>query len=54
MTLLSGFDGCCAKFEIVLYSISAKTREPKNGRWNAEQPLVLSTVEAFVPGTVEA
>jgi hypothetical protein len=27
---------------------------PKNGSWKAEQPLVLSTVEAFVPGNVEA
>ncbi len=28
--------------------------KPKNGSWNAEQPFVLSTVEAFVPGNVEA
>jgi len=26
----------------------------KIGRWNAEQPFVLSTVEAFAPGNVEA
>jgi hypothetical protein len=27
---------------------------PKNGRWNAEPPLVPGTVEAFVPGDGEA
>jgi len=26
----------------------------QNGRWNAEMPLVPGTVEAFVPGNVEA
>jgi len=30
------------------------SHEPKNGRWNAEQPLVSGTVEAFAPGNVEA
>jgi hypothetical protein len=28
--------------------------DPKNGHWNAEMPLVPSTVEAFVPSDVEA
>jgi hypothetical protein len=28
--------------------------KPKNGRWNAEMPLVPGNVEAFVPGNVEA